>query len=292
MKIEPREYRMFDFIKIPFAISPGMVALRIVFDRVIYGLVPSLQVLAAARFIDTAINIFNGQAEKNEIMLPLVFLILLIAYEYSMALMGLVREKLDMNLTQAFRTAVVDKRARLEYRHIENNEAWDLIERVGKDPAGRLSYGFDNLIRTGELFIRVGSIMLILVVQVWWAALVIFAFSVPLFWLAVKSGKTNYEASKEAAKHTRRAGYLQGVLTGRDSVEERALFGYSDELNRRYYEKYHAAYKINMRAQRSRYIKMKSASLITVLISVLVAGVLIAPLGSGALSVGMFMSLV
>ena len=292
MKIENRKYKMLDFIKIPFAISPGMVSLRILFDRIIYGLIPSFQVLAAARFIDTSINIFNGQADKNEIVMPLVFLIMLISYEYAMSLMRLVREKLDLNLTEAFRTAVVDKRARLEYCHIENNETWDLIERVGKDPAGRLSYGFDNLIRTGELFIRVGSIMLILVVQVWWAALVIFAFSIPLFWLAVKSGKTNYEASKEAAKYTRRAGYLQGVLTERDNIEERALFGYSDELNKRYYEKYLTAHRINVKAERNRFIKMRTASLSTVLVSVLVAGILIAPLGSGEISVGMFMSLV
>jgi len=85
--------------------------------------------------------------------------------------------------------------------------------------------------------------------------LAILAFSVPLFRLAVKSGKANYEASKEAAKHT--------------------LFAYSDELNRRYHEKYPAAYRINFRVQRNRFIKMKSASLITVLISVLIAGVLI-----------------
>ena len=292
MKIENREYKMRDLIKIPFSISPGIVSLRILFDRIIYALIPSLQVLAAASFIDTSINIFNGQAEKNKIVMPLVFIILLVSYEHAMALMHLVREKLSMNLTEAFRTAVAEKRAKLEYCHIENNETWDLIERVGKDPAERLDYGFDNLIRTGELFIRVSSILLILVVQVWWAALVIIAFSIPLFWLAVKSGKANYEASKEAAKHTRRAGYLQGVLTGRDNIDERTLFGYSDELNKRYYDKYITAHKINVKAERNRYIKMKSASLITVLISVLAAGVLIAPLGTGELSAGMFMSLV
>ena len=117
-------------------------------------------------------------------------------------------------------------------------------------------------------------------------------FSIPLFWLAVRSGKENYEASKEAAKHTRRAAYLQGLLTGRDNVEERSLFGYADEINKRYYEKYFAAYKINMKAQRNRFVKMKSASLITVLICVLIAGVLIAPLGSGAITIGMFMGFV
>ena len=115
-----------------------MVSLRILFDRLFFALIPSLEVLAAASFIDAAMAVFNGQANKGKIVLPLVWLILLISYRYITAFMGLVREKLSMNLTEAFRTAVAEKCARLEYRHIENNETWDLIERVGKDPAGRL----------------------------------------------------------------------------------------------------------------------------------------------------------
>ena len=292
MKIENRECKMRDYIKIPFAISPGMVILRVLFDRIFYALLTPFQVLATASFIDTAIRIFNGQADKSEIVFPLIWILVIASYEHLMALMGLVRDKLHMNLTEVFRTAVAEKRAMLEYRHVENNETWDLIERVGKDPAGRLDYGFNNLMRTIEVVIRAASILFILVVQVWWAALIIIAFSLPLFWLAVRSGRATYEASKEAAKHTRRAGYLQGVLTGRDNVEERSLFNYSNELNKRYFDKFIAAYKINLKTQRNRYIKMKSGSLITVVISIMIAGVLIIPLGSGEISVGIFMSLV
>ena len=292
MKIENREYTLRDFIKIPLAVSPGMVSLRVI-DKIIYALIPSLQVLATAAFIDTAIKIADGQADKGQILLPLLFLLLLISHQYiTFALMGLVVAKMNLKLTEVFRTAVTEKRAMLEYRHVENNETWDLIERVGKDPAKRLGDGFGILLRMADMVVRVGSILLVLAAQVWWAALLILAFSIPLFWLAVRSGKANYAASREAAKHTRRAQYLQGVLTDRENVEERTLFAYSGELNRRYYEKYLAAYKINMLTQRSRFVKMKSASLVTVLISVLIAGTLIAPLGSGAITIGMFMGFV
>ena len=108
----------------------------------------------------------------------------------------------------------------------------------------------------------------------------------------MKSGKANYNASKEAAKHTRRAQYLENMLTGRDNVEERTLFAYTDDLNKRWYEKYEAAYKINFKTQRNRFIKMKSASMITVLISILISAVLIVPLGSGTITIGMFIGFV
>ena len=292
MKIENREYGLRDFITIPFAVSPGPALLRLA-DKTVYALIPALQLLATASFIDTAVNIFNGQADKGQITFPLVCILLLIAHQYvTFALMGLVKAKMEIRLTETFRTAVTEKRAMLEYRHVESNETHDLMERVGKDPAGRLGAGFDIILRMGDIILRIGSVLAILAAQVWWAAITILCIGAPLLWLAVKSGGTHYVESKEAARYTRRAQYLQEVLTGRDSAEERALFGYSDELNKRYSEKYETAYRINMKAQRKRYVRLKCASLTTVLASVLVAGVLIAPLGSGEITVGMFMGFV
>ena len=292
LQIEDREYRLWDFLKIPFTVSPGLVSLRVI-DKIIYALIPALQIVTTALFIDNAINIFNGQAEMNTIIFPLVCILLLIAHQYlNFALMGLVKSKMDIKLTEALRTAITEKRVMLEYRHIENNETWDIVNRVGNDPVGMIGGGFDIVLRMGDMILRVGSVLLILVAQVWWVALTILCISVPLLWLAIKSGKAQYDASKEAAKHTRRAQYLQSVLTGRDNVDERALFGYSDELNKRYHEKYTAAYQINMKAQFKRYVRVKSASLTTILLSILIAGVLIAPLGSGEITIGMFMGFV
>ncbi|WNS45202.1 hypothetical protein [Paenibacillus sp. MMS20-IR301] len=180
MKIENRTYKMLDFVKIPLSISPGMVLLQVLFDGIISSLVPTFQVLATASFIDTAIRIFQGQADRSRIVLPLFWVLLFVSYNYWMVLMGLVREKLNLNLTKAFRAAVTEKRARLEYRHVENNETWDLVERVGKDPAGQIGKGFRNLVIMAGLFIRIGSILMILLLRVWWAPFVIVAFSIPL----------------------------------------------------------------------------------------------------------------
>jgi len=60
MKIENREYKLRDFIKIPLAVSPVLASLLII-DKIIYAMIPALQVLAVGSFVDTAIGIFNGQ---------------------------------------------------------------------------------------------------------------------------------------------------------------------------------------------------------------------------------------
>jgi ATP-binding cassette subfamily B protein len=110
MKIENREYRMRDFFVIPLFVSPGMVVLRVI-DKIIYALIPSLQVLVTASFIDTAIGIFNRQTDKSRIMLPLLLILLLISHQYiTSSLIGLVKAKMNINLTEVFRTAVTEKR--------------------------------------------------------------------------------------------------------------------------------------------------------------------------------------
>ena len=159
-------------------------------------------------------------------------------------------------------------------------------------PAKRLSDAFKNMLMMADVVIRVVSILIVLIVQVWWAALVILAFSVPLFYLAVKSGKITYETSKEAAKYKRRADYLQSILNGRENVEERALFSYTDYINKKWFEKFDIARKIDLKVEAKQYIRMKGSSLITILICILIVGVLIGSLSTGAITIGMFSAFV
>lgn len=70
--------------------------------------------------------------------------------------------------------------------------------------------------------------------QVWWAGIVILAISVPLFLISKKAGQKEYTAWKEAEKHRRRADYLKNVILSREAAEERSLFGYTEDVNRRW----------------------------------------------------------
>jgi hypothetical protein len=107
--------------------------------------------------------------------MPLLCLVLIIAYNnLNWQLMSYVNLKMEMRLECVYRTGIARKRAALEYRHVENNDTWELINRVG-------------------------SLLVILMAQVWWAGLAIVAISVPLFRLAIKSGQQMYEKNKQTA---------------------------------------------------------------------------------------------
>ena len=290
--LKNKTYKLIDFIKIPFVICPFYTLAEII-NKVLQALISPIQVLIIANFIDTAIDIFNGQAEKISIYLPLSLLMLIVAYSYlNEHLINFVNLKLRMRITTIYKKAIIENRAKLQYQHIENNDTWDLISRTCGDPVERLIEGFVNLLNISNIVIRVVSILFILMTQVLWAGVVIIAISVPLFFLSIKAGKDAYEASKEAEKHKRRASYLNNVLLGRDSVEERTLFNYTDGVSNKWYEKYEAARKIVLKVDLKYYVKMKGSSIITLFISLCIIAVLLIPLSNGRITIGMFIGLV
>lgn len=287
-----KKYSMIDFIRIPFRICPVYSGAKIM-NYILSALTPSIQVLVTAKFIDTAINIFNGNAERSSIFLPLIFLMVIVSYNnLNWKLMSFINLKYSMRMEKVYRSAIIDKRAKLEYKHIENNDTWDLISRTCTNPDKKISFGFNSILELLEIVVRVISLLVILMSQVWWVGIVIILVAIPLFNLAIKAGSETYEASVEAEKHKRRAGYLKSILQGRDCVEERTLFQYSDFVNEQWYDQFEKARKIMFKVQLKNYIRTKGTSIITVFISLFIISTLIFPLTSGKITIGIFISLV
>ncbi len=287
-----KKYGFWDFIRIPMTVCPLHTLVKMC-NRAAASLMPSVQVLVTAAFVDTALAVFAGREGQQAIWGPLFGLLLLIGYNnLNWQLISFVDVKSQMRLTRVYRAEIVAKRARLEYRHIEDNDTWELIHRVCNDPVGKINGGFQNLMGAADIVLRVTSMLVLLMAQVWWAGLAIVAMSVPLFFLAIKSGKQIYEEDKESQKLSRRADYLRSVLQGRENVEERALFGYSGSVNEKWRQKYEAAQKIWIRVQGKYFVRMKGSSLITVVLSLLISMVLLFSLQRGDITPGMFMGLV
>jgi ATP-binding cassette subfamily B protein len=292
INLSNRVFGMGDFITIPLACTPFHTLYRGI-NSLLAAFMPSALILAMARFVDTALLIFRGGAAKETIYTPLIMIVAVIIYQnINGAFLAFFGERFNLGLAESFRAATVEKRARLEYRHIESNESWDLINRVCKDPAGRVRGGFQNLLGIAGLVIQVTSVLAILFAQVWWAGLAVIAVSVPAFAVALKSGKASYEADREAEKFNRRANYLNDVLMSRENVEERSLFGYTGAIQGKWREKYDAARKINFHTELKFIVRLKATGILVALLSVVIAGILVFPLSSGKITLGMFIALV
>ncbi|GIP39104.1 multidrug ABC transporter permease [Paenibacillus sp. J31TS4] len=292
MKLDARPYGLADVIRLTFRSSPAMAAL-VALQTLLGGVVPTLQIVATAKFLDTALAVVRGEAERGAIYAPLLIVVALLAYSWiagELNKLGMVR--LELAIREQFRTAVLEKRAKLAYRYIEDHEAWDVVSRVANKPEIQLKNAYSDLLSLTALGLRVFGVLGLLVAHVWWAALLILVVSVPLFALAVRSGRATYQANRDVSRLKRRYEYMRDLLKGRDAVEERTLFGFGGAMNAAWQREYETARVIEYNTEKAWFIKMKSGSVLTALLSIVITLVLLQPVLSGALTIGMFLSLV
>jgi len=286
-----KKYTLIDLIIIPLKCAP-LCMLGTLAVRLVTALLPGLEAALIARFIDKAVMLVQGEVTKADVLWPLVLVLAAVSWGYmSASIQTLLSTKVGMKLNEHFQAGIIEKKARLSYRHLENNEDMELINRVSADPAGKFQHSADNTLDLIRDILSVVSVLTVIASQVWWAALAVIGFSIPLGFLAVKAGRKRYAEDKRAQRYTRRADYLHGILTDRESVEERTLFGYTQGLEKRWAQRYDAACDIEVRTERRKMIQIKGTGMISLLIAALIAGTLIWPLAQGTLSVGLFISL-
>lgn len=198
---------------------------------------------------------------------------------------------LECCLREKLRLEIVERRSLLKYKYLEDPASLDLIKRIS-DPEIYIKKIFDDILSFISLIIRVGCLLVILASREWLLTIFIVLISVPLFHLAVKSGRANYKASMETTQISRMYTYLGNILTSREAVNERTLFEYGDSLNARWMQHYEKARKMQVKVRKKWFIKMKSGGVITAFICIIVLFSLLLPVMKGNMSVGFFIALV
>ena len=268
-------------------------SLLIFLQTILNALMPAIQVIVVADFVNRATDIVNHKSNIEGIYVYLLYLMLIIGFTFlSEKLVALLYIKLTNRLRESLGEEYINKYSTLAYENLENSDVADLIERVIKNPETEFKETFENVMKFLSININVISIMCILITQVWWIAVGIFICAIPLFYLSFKSGKNNYQMNREMTKYIRRYGYIGEVLTSRDSVEERTLFGYSKELNNIWKNNYEKARKMIFVTELKWWAKMKLGSVFTIIFSFIVTIVLIYPVVEGHITIGMFMALI
>ena len=293
MTLVKKIYKSYDSLKLPLESSPICTVLDLFLSITQSIMQTAVMAVATANFVDTATGILNHIRPKSDIYLSLALLLITLGIVNTIgAVAKLASSRISVNLQRKLKPSFVKVYAAFDYKHIENAKSWELISRVSRDPVKSIMDGMDAFIQFIQIIISIFSVFLLIVTQVWWAALIIFAFSVPMFWLSMRAGKRNYQAEREAEKFNRRTDYLGEVLTGRDNVDERTLFDYSDEVNRKWQEQYEAGRKLQVKVTAKMFLITKGSSMLLALISLLVALTLIGPVVHGQMTAGMFMGII
>ena len=137
-----KKYTILDYLRIPMAACPGCT-LIIGINRIISAFIPSIVVLITAMFIDTAVGVFNGVNDFDDIYVPIILYVIVTIFtnlKYTL-IYGFINIRYDMAIYHHVRAALAEKRGRLEYKHIEDNETWNLISRTCDNAlVGRTGY--------------------------------------------------------------------------------------------------------------------------------------------------------
>ncbi len=254
---------------------------------------PMITILATSSFVDTALAIVAGENKRETIWLPLLLIAGLILYTYvSKSIESVTTSRVKLRLEENIRIAMIKKRARLQISCVENSDSWNLIERVCRKGPDRFFECMSDTIQLISVLIVMASLLITVLTQAWWVALIIGAGCIPLIILSAKGGKTQYKGRQNASAAERAADSLHEVLVSRESADERALFGYYEKVHQQWYDKIRYATELIFKEMIHWSIRSRGLGIVIMAACTGIAVLLAIPLVKGSITVGMYVGIV
>jgi len=270
------------------ACSP-LVSVSICIVVVIISLAPTLQILASSALIDHAL-------ERDGLRVSLFYAAVVVAIMALSRLASAIRDylvaRLENDIRVQLRPDIVEKCACLRYDVYEDSATQDLIQRILESPEKNVVETLLSVLGLVTLVVRLAGLVIIISSRAFGNMVLILLCSGPLIYVAYRSGKETYAVSKETSNKRRRSNYLSDLLLGRDSLNERTVFGFSQFINKKWFAVFDEARKETTRVAVKSYVRMKTGSIATSFVLVLTCLLLLKPTLAGMISAGMFMALV
>lgn len=290
--LEKAKYYMFVFLQEMIKMIPFHAG-YLLLVAVISAFLPTVQALAIAEFVNRVEGTYGGGSEVSLVLLPLILLLGIVIFKQMIpSVTNLIHASAQNHLKIALKNRFVKKQAVLQYRYIEDHESCALIYRVCERAEDRFWTGYRTVCNGIELVIKCAALMSIVMQASILSGAAILLVSVPLFYLAHKTGKQNYVLQKDAVEIKRRYKYLSTILSDRDHAKERTIFGYSKHIEEEYNSLSDYANQKEAAIEKKRYANMKSGSLTMVMLAVIIMLLLLPALSSGKLSNGLYVGLV
>ena len=291
-----KKYSYLNMAVLYFKLVPGAVIVKII-NNIIGSIVPTFNIIITAKFLDAAVAAAGDRDKLGEVYFPLVAIIAVLLFNYYAGIViSLINTRAENKIRKIVTPAIAEKKAAVKFKYYENQESVDIISRAAGSFEGNLQSFFDQIFGAWNIIAQVAGFVIILGIQLWWASIVFVVTCIPSFVISYKFGKKRYEVDKEMTKIDRKAGYIFGILTGRDTIEERYMYGYTDKMNEEYKNKYEFARVARKKVSRRGYISRTAAGLLVFVSGAIVIAILlpsaIYPIKNPELSIGMFTALV
>lgn len=292
MILKRKTYGYKDMVGLSFSIS-WVYSLIWGIQTILRGLLPTATIFVTAYFLDTAIEVFNGTRLVSAVYVPIGLLAGLWLYT---PLTNVLLSLLDANRIIYFRKELVPEmiayRSSLDYKHIEHPDTWDLIHRVFPFIENTVWNMYTRVRELLSLLVTVAGIAITLYTQVWWLAVTMLALALPIMYVASLAGKKSYQANRDMTEIDRKQWNLSWILIDRENVEERAVFGYSEALNKDYIGKFEYARKYRLRISVQNTLKEHAGGVVMTLYALGAIWVMLPQVYQGNMSLGMFIALI
>ena len=257
------------------------------------GIVPIIQLEALSELIDLSIQQVSGESSSRKIVA--LFLLILASYFLlwsASAVVIYLQKKLMANIRSKEKVDLLTRYKYLGLEDIEKGTFHDLNLRIINNFEPIYQMVFDDLWMMISMIIRVISIISIIAQFTWWCAITILVFIIPLIYYSFYAGQRNYQVSKLLARQERQLNYYSEIMTDRESVLERTLFGFTDHINaifRSQYEKwYHEKQKVDLK----NLIKKNMGMIISTFSGIVTFILLLSYVLNHVITIGLFISLV
>lgn len=287
-----QEYSLWRAASTCLRYSPGAVLVKMLIE-IISGLLMPLMVLVVASFINRAVWFVKGDGTLSPVVTALALMGVYYVYtQVNPVAIRLVDKALENALSENLRPQLIQKHSRISYEFLENPDTLDLISRV----CDHAEKNFLAILNCGimilRLAIQVFGTLCLLAVHVWWTLPLFVISAIPIALIARRGGKAIYESDVITTKLTRKHYYLSSILVGREAAAERALFGYTDDINRKFAATHFKRSNMVTKEIAVEEITVNGCGLILNALVIVSIFALLQSVGNNTISHGLFVSLV
>ncbi len=282
----------FQYVRFPFRNSPVLSCAMATF-RLGKALLSTAQITILALFVDEAARVLASGTVSAQLLWKAGLLAGVIAVDRLLDIsirVAAVSFRIDVD--SAYERYLLDKQKSISYPVLEQSKTGELAERAANGRSGQMTAGFFNILDLAECLVRAAGIVFAAMSCSVWTGFVVLIMFLIVIPIAKKCGEANYEAYEHAAQKYRRANYIRSILSSREYVGERTLYGYTEPVNQIWEEDQQAGRILMQKANRRSGGRTKAAATAIILISMLLAVLLLFPVRSGAVTVGMYISIV
>ncbi len=211
-------------------------ALGIVVVQVLLGLQPALLIYITQHLVDTVVAAAGAGGAGFDQARPWLIafgLVLLLTSDVQWKIRDTLHLRLEQNLEHALGRSRLAKAARLPLVFFEVSAFYDRLERA-KNPGRTVDRFFFTAMHTLQAGIRVLSIAAMFAPVSLWIALALLLVLIPQIRLSLAQSRQFMSFIYGQTEETRRASYVDRLLTGRDQQKELRLFALHQTLSQRW----------------------------------------------------------